>query len=692
MNRALYLLLCFPLWLGITPASAQSERVLDELGRNIEQGAQRLTEMIDHYTQGLRFQPNNFTYYNNRAAAYFDQGKYRLAILDYNQAIQLAPRSKTSRLARMHYKRGLARYILQDYESAVQDFSAAVSFRPDITDSYYFRGKVNFLMLGEVKAAEQDFERVIELSDQVSIQAAFSHYFLGETSEAAEQVRKLLATTPASDKPAFAQLHYNLAGLQGLIGNGQDAVEYLSVALEYGYEDYEWLIRDPNFQGMAGQQTFNDLLQQKNLSYLLLPTQAQYSQAEPCNCPGPSSTTLPDPTPPSSTPTDPSTRGVTADPWSTGNQPIAPADLKGTQLRFEDPNDNNRIEVEETTYIELTVINQGQGEAREVLLKLQEENGLRGLTFEWEKEVGNLASGEMRTVKVPVRGDLELETGEAAFRLTIEEENGFDADPLMIHIPTLAYQPPILAVADHQFASELGGNMRPGVPLTLKMAIQNTGQGIAEAVMVNMSLPENVFTAGASQFSLGDLQPGQSEVIDFEFFTNRRFAEAEVPVSIAMTERRGLHEQKAVVAVSLNQPLAVMDRVIITPKAGTPTDIEDIQLTSDVDQNLPYTGRSNPNGVAVVIGNRDYQNPDVPPVDFALQDAASMKRYLVEVYGFDENNILYLPNATQADFNGIFGTKEDHKARLFNLIQPDQTDLFIFYSGHGAPDLESEEA
>ena len=69
-----------------------------------------------------------------------------------------------------------------------------------------------------------------------------------------------------------------------------------------------------------------------------------------------------------------------------------------------------------------------------------------------------------------------------------------------------------------------------------------------------------------------------------------------------------------------------------------------------------------------------------------------MKRYLVEVYGFDENNILYLPNATQADFNGIFGTKEDHKARLHNLIQPDQTDLFIFYSGHGAPDLESEEA
>ena len=40
----------------------------------------------------------------------------------------------------------------------------------------------------------------------------------------------------------------------------------------------------------------------------------------------------------------------------------------------------------------------------------------------------------------------------------------------------------------------------------------------------------------------------------------------------------------------------------------------------------------------------------------------------------------------------MFGTKEDHRARLYNLVKPDQSDVFIFYSGHGAPDLESKEA
>ena len=85
------------------------------------------------------------------------------------------------------------------------------------------------------------------------------------------------------------------------------------------------------------------------------------------------------------------------------------------------------------------------------------------------------------------------------------------------------------------------------------------------------------------------------------------------------------------------------------------------------------------------------RNSDVPSVDFALNDALSMKKYLVTVLGYDENNIIMLNNASQADFNGMFGTKESHKARLFNLVKNGQSDVFVYYSGHGAPDIESNE-
>jgi uncharacterized caspase-like protein len=50
---------------------------------------------------------------------------------------------------------------------------------------------------------------------------------------------------------------------------------------------------------------------------------------------------------------------------------------------------------------------------------------------------------------------------------------------------------------------------------------------------------------------------------------------------------------------------------------------------------------------------------------------------------------LYIENATQGNFNSLFGTESNYKGRLFDLIIPDQSDVLIYYSGHGAPDLES---
>ncbi|UZR94797.1 caspase family protein [Chondrinema litorale] len=112
---------------------------------------------------------------------------------------------------------------------------------------------------------------------------------------------------------------------------------------------------------------------------------------------------------------------------------------------------------------------------------------------------------------------------------------------------------------------------------------------------------------------------------------------------------------------------------------------------ADVDINIPKTKLVNSNAIAVIIGNKDYENKDVPPVDFAINDAQIMKKYLVSSFGFQENNILYIENARQADFYRIFGTNGNHKARLYNLVKPDISDVFVFYSGHGAPDPESKE-
>ena len=94
----------------------------------------------------------------------------------------------------------------------------------------------------------------------------------------------------------------------------------------------------------------------------------------------------------------------------------------------------------------------------------------------------------------------------------------------------------------------------------------------------------------------------------------------------------------------------------------------------------------NKNAFAIIIGNSKYKNAE--NVDFATNDARSIKAYLKDVLGYDEANIEYYENAAKSDFDYLFGTA-NYKGRLADLIKPDgSSEIFIFYSGHGAPGSE----
>lgn len=111
-----------------------------------------------------------------------------------------------------------------------------------------------------------------------------------------------------------------------------------------------------------------------------------------------------------------------------------------------------------------------------------------------------------------------------------------------------------------------------------------------------------------------------------------------------------------------------------------------------VDANVPSTSRNRPNDIAVVIGNKEYQNPDIPDVDYAVRDARIMKKYLIRTVGFHEENIIYAENATAAKMTRIFGSKGNPKGKLYNWVKSNKSDVFVYYSGHGAPNPETGNA
>lgn len=106
---------------------------------------------------------------------------------------------------------------------------------------------------------------------------------------------------------------------------------------------------------------------------------------------------------------------------------------------------------------------------------------------------------------------------------------------------------------------------------------------------------------------------------------------------------------------------------------------------SDADKPPRTKAKPNPKAHAVVVGIETYR--DLPKVDFASRDAASVRDYLVKAMGFPEENVILTVNerATRSDLQAYFETW------LKNNVE-DDGQVFVFFAGHGSPDPKSGES
>ena len=94
----------------------------------------------------------------------------------------------------------------------------------------------------------------------------------------------------------------------------------------------------------------------------------------------------------------------------------------------------------------------------------------------------------------------------------------------------------------------------------------------------------------------------------------------------------------------------------------------------------------NPHGVAVIVGNGDYEHRDVPDVAYASRDAAAFARYVTDVLGFDPENVIHVTDATRRRMRDVLGTKSEARGLLWSYLDPDGgSEVVVFYSGHGVP-------
>lgn len=109
-------------------------------------------------------------------------------------------------------------------------------------------------------------------------------------------------------------------------------------------------------------------------------------------------------------------------------------------------------------------------------------------------------------------------------------------------------------------------------------------------------------------------------------------------------------------------------------------------VRSDIDD-LPKTrSPKRPNAHAIVIGIQNYRQL-LPQAEFADADARLVARYLTGALGFEDANVAVLTNeaATKSDFEKYLDGWLPNRVR-------EGDEVFLYFSGHGAPNPASGDA
>ncbi len=368
-------------------------------------------------------------------------------------------------------------------------------------------------------------------------------------------------------------------------------------------------------------------------------------------------------------------------------------DLIITGEKFVDENNNNFINASEKCSISLNVENIGNGAAKNVKVKVKLTKDIRGLYTQETISLYDIEPNETKEVIIPLKSELYLENGEAEFLIEVMEERGFDAFPLEMKVKTKEFSKPQLIIADAAFSTEDGGLIKLNYPINLKVIVQNVGEGDARRVRASFALPNAycIFLGEEKEFDLGNMGRGETKELEFLFTATRRYALAEIPVNIALTESTSIYNEDTTLMVYLDEQLRAKNEVVISGIETASADIEIASLTSEVDKNIPINLTKYPYRYALIIGNEDYVKyqrglSTETNVMYARNDATIFRDYAIKTLGVNEMNTFLLLDATA----GAISQKLDLLSKLASKTGK-QSEIIFYYAGHGLPDQITRE-
>lgn len=373
----------------------------------------------------------------------------------------------------------------------------------------------------------------------------------------------------------------------------------------------------------------------------------------------------------------------------------APPDISVTDIAFIDANGDRRLAAGEEATVRFRILNTGKGPTGAITIEGKGGPQILGL----RRVVGQISAGSEVTASLPLSGGELLQDGTAQVEILVRDANGFEASPIVVRVETRAFRGPEFIV-DGVAVEDIAGRsvIRAGQVINLQLRLKNAGEGPAERVAARISAGPNVFLVGGPsnqvlEYQLGDLSAGEARDIRFQAFTNNQAGQS-FPVAVSIVERTGRYG-KQIPDLGLSQE--VSSRTIAeldvqgAPLAVSSPENEMLPVRANsLLSGIPKARRRQPDAVAVLIGNRRYRK--APEVLYAVNDVAVTRRYLEESLGFSAGNIIEITDASGSELNALFGTRGNPTGRLRDIVKPGVSEVFVFFSGHGAPDPRTEGA
>ena len=372
-----------------------------------------------------------------------------------------------------------------------------------------------------------------------------------------------------------------------------------------------------------------------------------------------------------------------------------------TDITFEESTDTGYLNAKDTGYLVIKVKNSGRDTAKNLNVTISSENSIADLSYEKNQTIPKIEAGKEIEVKIPLIAGDDISDNQVAFKIDVLEPfYGADADSKKIILKTKAFKAPKFVITS--YAVKSGGfanTIKKGTEAKIEAIIKNKGEGKAlNAKATVKSLSKDAQIVEGGDFDLQTLDIGESKKVYFSVFIKKSTEISDLSFMVDLENKYAKYNssEKMKFALEGSKNDAGKDIIVATKKEKTiqTNETKDIELVSDVDVNIPSTVKKNIFGVALIIGNKNYKNESISSVEYAHNDSLAMKEYVKKVLGFDEKNIIYLEDATQTDFITYLGSKDlgkdDFNDGVLATKVKEKTDLFVYYSGHGAPDVKDE--